>query len=127
MSARIFDKALELRNVADGAETSTANEAAINVDVLNMGEFKAVLNVTAIDRTTGDETYVFDISVSDASGGTFTKVATLPAITAVGTYEIPLSGELVRQHDDDADWVRVGCTLGGTSPSITYGAFLTKV
>lgn len=126
---RIYDANLVLRDIDDGAETATANETAINVEAINLEEFKAVIHVTALDFTTGDETYVFDISVSDLVGGTFTKVATLPDIgsaTATGIYEIPLSGALVQGLDSDADWIRVGATLGGTTPSVTYGAFLTK-
>ena len=130
MTARIYDNALELRDVADGAETSTANETAINFDCRIIEEYKAVINVTAMDFTTGDESYVFDISVSDLVGGTFTKIAQLPDIgsaTGTGTYEIPLSGQLAAQLDADSDWIRIGCTLAGTTPSITYGAYLTKV
>lgn len=129
---RIIDTALMLRDIADGAETSTANETAISFDCRKIGEFKAIINITAVDGTTGDETYAFDISVSDLVGGTFTKVATLPALvgqnlTAPLVLEIPLSGPGCEQLDADSDWIRIGCTLAGTSPSITYGAFLTKV
>jgi hypothetical protein len=126
----IFDVDLELRDVADGAETSTANETAIAFDVLNVEEYKAVFYVTAMDFATTDETYVFDISVSDTSGGTYTKIATLPDIGSAdgtGKYEVALSGALAQGLDSDAAFIRCGATLGGTTPSITYGCYLTKV
>jgi hypothetical protein len=129
-ASRIFESALELRPVTDGAETATANETAVAFDARIIEEYKAVIHVTALDFTTTDESYIFDISVSDAQGGTFTKVATLPDIgsaDALGIYEVPLSGSLVDALDADADWIRVGVTLAGTSPSVTYGCFLTKV
>ena len=131
---RIIDTLLELRDITDGAETATANETGISFDCRKIGEFKAIINVTAIDGTTGDETYAFDISVSDLVGGTYTKVATTPALNGSTwdgsvpfNLEIPLSGPNCEQLDADSDWIRVGCTLAGTTPSVTYGAFLTKV
>ena len=57
-----FDKELELRDVADGAETATAAEQAFALDADRFNRpFVAVVNVTALDRTTGDETYVMSI------------------------------------------------------------------
>ena len=122
-----FDKELELRNVADGAETSTAAEQAVALDADKFDLcFVAVVNVTAIDRTTGDETYVLTIEADTASTfGSAVVVATLPAITTVGRYEIPLSGALIEQHEPGATHVRIKATLGGTTPSITYGAHLS--
>lgn len=126
---RTFDANLELRDIDDGAETSSADETAVAFDCRNIGAYKAVFHITAIDFTTGDESYVLDISVSDTSGGTYTKVATMPdigAATSTGIYEVPLSGELVDALDSDAAFIRCGATLGGTTPSITYGCYITK-
>ena len=122
---RTFDKALELRNVADGAETATANETAISFEARKLKEYVAELFITACDGSSGDETYVFDISVSDLQAGTFTKVAQVPWTRGTtGKLTIPLSGDIAQQLDNDSDWIRVGCTLAGTTPSITYGAYL---
>lgn len=129
-AARTFDGNLELRDVADGAETATANETAVNIEVRKQEAFECIVYVTAIDSTTGNETYVFHVDVSDAVDGTFVVVATLPDIGPGGTnggtgvYRIPLSGKHINDLDADADWIRVGCTLGGATPSITYGAYL---
>lgn len=122
---RIFDKNLELRDVADGAETSTANETGIAFDCRKIHEYVAVVFITACVSNDGDETYVLSIGVSDAVGGTYTTIAsvTIPRGTT-GQVIIPLSGALAQKLDDDADFVRISATLGGTTPSLTYGAYL---
>jgi len=120
-----FDAQTVLRNIADGAETSTAAEAGIALDTDKVGNFAALIHVTALDRTTGDETVVFQVEADTASTfGTPVAAATLPAVTAPGTYTIPLSGRLVEQHEPGASHIRIKATLAGTTPSVTYGAFL---
>lgn len=122
-----FDKELELRNIGNGAETATAAESAFAFDADRFNRpFVAVANVSALDRTTGDETYVLSIEADTSSGfASPVAVATLPAITTVGRYEIPLSGSLIEQHEPGATHIRIKATLGGTTPSVTYGAWLS--
>lgn len=128
MTIRAYDTALVLRSISDGAETSTAAEAAVAFDADKFGAFTAVIHVTAVDRTTGNETCVFSIEADTASAfGSAVTVATLPAITATGTYEIPLSGRLIEQHEPGATHLRIVATLAGTTPSISYGAYLAPV
>ncbi|EPY00608.1 hypothetical protein [Magnetospirillum fulvum] len=128
VAIRTFDSALVLRAPSDGAETSTAAETGIAFDADKFGSFAAVVHVTAIDRTTGDEQAVFSIEADTASGfSSPVAVATLPAVTATGTYEIPLSGRLIEQHELGATHLRIKATLSGTTPSVTYGAYLAPV
>jgi hypothetical protein len=124
MTYRPHDVELELRDVADGAETSTTAELPIEFDGLKAGTFKAVLNVTALDTGSGNETYALSVETDSAVG--FASPVTVGSrdITATGTYEIPLSQELIASLDSGAAFMRVKATLGGTTPSITYGAFL---
>ena len=126
MSYGPFDKQLELRNVADGVETSTAAETGIALDVRQAGDFKAIAFVTALDSTTGDETYVLSIEVADTVAGLGSSPVEVGdvTVTATGVYEIPLSGDQVAQLDADAAAIRVKATLGGTTPEITYGCYL---
>lgn len=128
MSATVFDKALELRNVADGAETATASETGIAFDVRFAPTIMWELFVTAIDAVSTDETYVFTLEVSDLVGGTYTEIAkhVWPRGKGVGRVGIPINGSVAAFQDTDSDWVRVTATLGGTTPSITYGSFLSK-
>jgi hypothetical protein len=120
-----FDKELELRSVSTAAASTTHTTTALDLDVLMIREFRAVINVTSVDRTTGDETYVFAAKVDSSTGfGSPTTVATLPSITAPGTYEIPLAGDLIKAWEANAAAIALTCTIGGTTPLIRYGAWL---
>ncbi len=122
---RIFDKALELRDIAGGAITSTTSTTGINFECRKLKEFVAQIFVTACDGVSTDETYVFTVQVSDLVGGTYTTIGTLAWTRGTtGTQVIALSGDAAQVLDDDSDWVRITATLGGTTPSITYGAYL---
>lgn len=128
MSQAVFDKLLELRNVADGAETATASETGIALAVRMLQPCSWVIFVTAIDAASADETYVFALQVSDLVGGTYTTIAThtWPRAHGVGKVHIPVSGELAAFQDTDSAFLRVTATLGGTTPSVTYGSYLAK-
>lgn len=122
-----IDAALILRDVADGAETATAAETGMALPVQMAGEFKAVLNVTALDGTSGDETYLIAVETDATtafSSPTEVGRLSLSFASTAGTFEIPLSGIAIRQRDPDAAAIRVKATLGGTTPSIVYGAWL---
>lgn len=123
----LFDAALELRDVGDGAETSTASETGIAFDVLHMGNPVVMVHVTAIDDTTDDETYVLDVEVSDLVAGTYTSIAEVTldnGMTVPASFPIPIHSQLAALLDADAAFIRITATLGGTTPSITYGAYV---
>ena len=110
--------------------TATAAETGIAFPVRNIDEYKAVINFSGMDFTTTDETYVFSIGVSDLVGGTYTTIATtidMGSATASGRLDIPLSGKIAEQLDADSAFIQVVATLGGTTPSVDYECFLTKV
>jgi hypothetical protein len=123
-----YDSNLELRALSAGAITSTGASSVLALTGNYAGPFKAVVDVTAVDRATGDEAYVLSVEVDTASGMVSpVVVATLPAITAAGRYEIPLSAELIEQHKPSATHIRVKAALGGTTPSLTWGARLAPM
>lgn len=84
----------------------------------------AVLNVTARDFTTGNETYSFVLQqtgpdadgVADASAAE--AIGAAVAVTATGLAVV--KGLLTKR------FVRLVLTVGGTTPSITYSALLGK-
>lgn len=124
MTAIIYDAELVLRDIADGAETATAAETGIALDVLKAGDFKVVLDVTALDATTGNETYVLSVETdANTSFGSAVQVGAV-TVTATGRYEVPLSQWQLAKLDSGAAAIRVNATLGGTTPSIAYGAFI---
>ena len=82
------------------------------------------INVTALDTADADETYIISAEVDTAAAfSSAVEVGSL-TVTAAGSYEIPLSSKWVTNLEAAADFVRVKATLAGTTPSLTYGAFL---
>jgi len=76
----------------------------------------AVTQITAVDFTTGDESYKLQVMES-SDNASFTQAG--PIITlapAVGVVAIPA---FISKR-----YVRLDYTLGGTTPSITYNAWL---
>lgn len=134
-----FDAAAEatLRNAADGAETATAAETPIDLDRLDKaywdngdianGVFTTVVHVSALDVADADETYTLTFEVDDVSGFTSPTVVGTCVVTATGVYSVILDSDTIKKRDPDARYLRVNATLGGTTPSITYGAWLAPV
>ena len=119
-----FDKQLELRDIADGAEESTASETGIAFDARMAGDFKAIIYVS--DRSaTGTCTISIQTDATPGFGGTPVTIGSVTvAASAKGVFEIPMSGSQIEKLDPDAGAIRVTATLGGTTPSVTYGAYL---
>lgn len=116
-----FDKSTELK--ASAAVTTSADETLVLLAPRKLGDrAKVVVNVSAVSGTT--PTLAPYINVSPTVGGTKTKVAQLPNITAVGQYEIPISGKLVESLVPTAEAIGIGWTVGGTTPSFTVEAFI---
>jgi hypothetical protein len=129
-----YDTLLELRDITDGAETTTTAETGIAFACRKIGGYKAVFNISALDTTNTDETYVLSIGISDVVGGTYTTIGSIASATVLanfaagnGRLEIPLSGNLAREFDTDAEFIQCVATLGGTTPSITYGCHLEQI
>lgn len=123
---RVFD--LLQRLTASTTTTTTASTTGVNFNIRRYIGLCAVLIVTACDDGDGNETYVATIEVSDVVGGTYTAIASLTITRgSTGIFIVPLSGELAEKLDADCDWVRVTMTNGGTTPSITYEAFLGRL
>jgi hypothetical protein len=124
-----FDKQLELRNIADGAKTSTAAESGIDFAARMAGDFKAIVYVNAIaGGGSPANTYLFTVETDSeqAFGDSPVEVGRLP-VSAAAAYELPLSGVEIEQRDPDATAIRIKVTIAGGSPSVTYGSYLAPV
>ncbi|MBI2239624.1 MAG: hypothetical protein HYU59_02345 [Magnetospirillum gryphiswaldense] len=128
MTRFTVDTALILRSPSDAAETATAAETGVALDVLKSGAFHCVIDVLALDTTSTNETYKISLEtdVSASFGGTPVEVAAV-TVTATGRYILTVDQDLVATLDPDAAAIRVKATLGGTTPSLSYGAFLAPV
>lgn len=124
-----FDKELELRDIAAGPVTVSTAEPGKNIPVTDAGDFKVVTNVSAIDTAGADEDYVLSVEV--ANDAAFTTPVNVGDVNltplGVGVFEVPLSGEQIRQRVADASHIRVNMTIvGGVGgASITYGAWIS--
>lgn len=136
--------AVTLRNLSDGAETSTATETAVSLNELDgaywhdgteipYGVIAVQFLVTACDATTGDETYVLSIQVDDTSDHSNSPVTVWSQTVTrgfTGALTAHIDAKNIPLLDTDTSgtdkWIAVKATLGGTTPSITYGAHMAK-
>ncbi len=81
---------------------------------------QAIVTYTAGDFTTGDETYSFKLQDSP-DNSTFTDRS--PAVVAPVSASAP-AGSIVIGAFVQQRYVRLVATLAGTTPSITYSAYL---
>ena len=78
----------------------------------------AVISVTALDLADGNETYSFTVQDS-ADNATFAAVGAALAVTAAGV--VTAKGRITRRY------VRIALAVSGTTPSITYKAWLNPI
>lgn len=118
------DEQLLLQNTV--TQTATANSAGLDMGSGyapgGVGQtVAAVIQVTAADRANSDETYTFRLQESADNAawsdmGANVAVATAGATATLGTYVA--KGVLTKR------FVRLAMTATGTTPSITYKAWL---
>lgn len=85
--------------------------------------FAIVLNVEAIDTTTGDETYTAAIEFGPVNFATSVK-PNVVTIKRPGQYVMLVDADTVAFMNNDVAAMRLAVTAGGTSPSITLHAFV---
>ena len=136
-SQHTYDNALLLR--ADGAAI-TATET--NATILDLGagllDAYVIFDVTALDVTTGDESYKFMLEFSpDAAFGTAGNIrvvaqlhiggatATTPngAADTIGRFTLPFRNE---RNGTAYRYARLYTLIAGTSPSIDFSAWIAK-
>jgi hypothetical protein len=132
-----FDKELQLR--ADGAAITSTETSSTILDLgAGLLDAYAVFDVTALDVTTGDESYKFLLEFSpDAAFGTAGNIrvvaqlhiggatATSPngAADTIGRFVLPFRNE---RNGTTYRYARLYTLIAGTSPSIDFSAFIAK-
>lgn len=106
-------------------ESSATKTATFNGTALDLGSgfapsnagqrFSAVVKSSALDLTDLNETYTFKVQES-SDNSAWTDASPAVAMTAAGTVAIPA---FISKR-----YVRVVLTAGGTTPSVTYEAWL---
>lgn len=129
MSKAIYDAGASVLLKADGsaAITSTASTSAVDFDMSAGGTFAVAVNVEALDATTGDETYTISVVGQDSAGANDVTLATFPVV-ATGEHLFALdAGTVVKQAGASVAKVLLTATLAGTTPSLTYSAWIQPV
>lgn len=119
------DSVLQLQ--ASATKTATFSGTAVDLGsgfaASGAGQpMQANVSFSAADFTTGDETYTFTLEHSDSSGSGFTacSAAVSSGVSAtVAAAAIAVGGFVAKRY------VRLTMTAAGTTPSITYQAYLS--
>jgi len=125
------DAAAQIVDLKQGASSGTAGDG-----METHGEF--VVDVSAIDQTTGDELYTMILEGSNASdfasgivqlavlqlGDEDTMLGNCDIDMETGRYVVPFTNE---KNDVFYRYVRVAFVIGGTSPSITCHARMQQM
>ncbi len=128
MTSRTFDAALLLRDIDDGAETATVAETGIALDVRHASTIQATFDVTALDTSSGNEAYALSLETDSLAAFSDSPVQVAAvSVSATGRYVLTASSELIAKLDPNAAAIRCKLTASGTTPSITYGCFLSPV
>jgi hypothetical protein len=116
-------------------ETAATKTANFNGTAKNLGTgfapggigqpFAAFVKPTAADRTSSDETYSFTLQESTDGGTTWQDCGPAVSIDVAGTVAT-LSTIAVPGFVSFPD-VRLKLTVAGTTPSITYDAWLSPI
>jgi hypothetical protein len=135
-----FDKELQLKDSyavtsSAAAQVSSADKVlTFTGSAFTRGD--VVIDVTALDVASGDEKYTIELQLSDSA--TFASgvvvAASLPlgdssttgnsADTTTGRFVLPATN---RYQEYDYLYGRLYTRVAGTSPTITYSAYLGKV
>lgn len=120
------------------AITATANSDEVDLDRLD-GYWNgatdladetvaAVVNVVGRDAGTGDETYTMALKATDGSGNVLTAAAlgTL-TITGIGQYIFLVDIASLKKAAPTAAGLVLTATLAGTTPILTYHAWLAQI
>lgn len=135
---RTLDAALILRD--SYAQTATGvSQVGGSARTLDLGsgrvDSRVILDVDAIDASSGDEAYTLTLEGSNSStfaSGIVALASTVlgdssvnlgSADDAVGRYEMPFTNE---QNGTIYRYVRLNVTIAGTTPSLTARAFVAK-
>lgn len=132
-----YDAELVLQAVGSVAITATATSSLVGLNLITKGRgdingrfgegsFDVQLYVEALDHTTGDETYSLAFETFDASGANGTLQDTVAFTTAdVGKVKtFKFSTATLGGVDPDGAQFGIVATLGGTSPSLQYWAYI---
>lgn len=123
-----------LRARGEAALTADGNSTAIALDKLdgywNTEEeladqtFAVVVNVDAIDTTTGDEEYVLSLVFGDDAAFTNSASTHSLAVTETGQYVFLVDFDTVSALVEGVSFMRIALDVTGTTPIINYYSWI---
>jgi len=126
MAQRTYDQLLLLKD-AGAVTASGAATVGGQARVLDLGtgkiESRAVVDTSALDLTSSDETYRVAIQGSTTAGFAGPVELGSRAVSAAGRSEVFFGNEV---GSTIYQFVRAFLTLGGTTPSINCTVFIAK-
>jgi hypothetical protein len=88
-------------------------------------KYDIVVVVSALDLADADETYGFNVYVGAAADGNAgALVGSIAGVTQAGQYVIPVDANTAELLDADREEIALEVAVGGTTPSITFSAWL---
>jgi len=127
MSKNTYDNLLLLKDAgavtATGAAQVGGSARVIDVGLASVGNAKAVIDTSAIDTVTGDETYRVAIQGAEAIGFATPVELAAVLVTAAGRVDLPFSNV---KGGTTYRYIRAHNTVGGTTPSINATIFVAK-
>jgi hypothetical protein len=90
---------------------------------LGAQSYAVVIAVSAHDFGDANETYVFTVNVGDTGAGGTTAVGTV-TVTGTGQWVVLIDAETIEKLDANHAEIELDLVVGGTTPSITFAAWL---
>lgn len=137
-SKPIYDNALKIRAAGNAITATETGSIILDLGAGAFCEGELVVDVTAIDTTTGDEAYSLMLEGSpDATFGTAGNIRVLAELRIGGaTFTAPngaadTAGRFIIPFRNERNgtiyrYARLYTLIAGTTPSLTFSAFLAK-
>lgn len=124
----LFDAGLELQSATTVTASTKTDSAGVAVNVLAVGPtFRAVFHVGEASAFSSAQTATFGVDAAASTNFASPVTISLPAVSAAGVYELPLSSDLFRQFAaGELKHIRswVDNSPGTGTASIAYSAYL---
>lgn len=129
MSKAIYDaeSTVLLRATGSAAVTATTT-SAVDFAIDAGGAFAVAINVESLDVADADEVYTFSVAGQDAAGSNAVTIVTTGPITKTGEHLVYIDSDTAaKMAGASVKKLALTATLAGTTPSLTYSAWLNPV
>ena len=132
----------ELDLLPDGMSPITATSSGASPKIISLDKLFAywnsedqamrqqiavVFSVLNIDFSDTDEQYILGLEVANDAAFTSPVFVISTEIRGVGQTKLEIPREIIKQKASDAQFIRTSGFLSGTTPSITYSAWVAPV